>query len=233
MKPEYMVYFHIGTIALVLLFVAYSFYRSKMRIKNFASLAKNMGFTFFEQYPEMAAKYERNFKIFEKGRSRKITSYMEEEKHGIKIAVFDYKFVTGGGKNSSTHKHTFISFASDAFNFPKFTLIPEHTGHKLINFLGEGAEKKLLGFNDIDFNDSPEFSGKYLLGGDQPVRIKELFTPAARENLEKHAKLRNNQINIYADRETMLFCFSQSKVKIKKIPSFIQMCNDILQPFIK
>lgn len=233
MKPDYIVFFHIGTIVLVLFFLAYSFYKAKMRVKDFATLANRMGFTFFEEYPEVAAKYERKFKIFDRGRSRKITAYMEKEKHGIKIAAFDYKFVTGGGKNSSTHKHTFISFTSDAFSFPAFTLIPEHAGHKMIGLLGEGAEKKLLGFTDIDFNDSPEFSAKYLLGGNQTEEIKKLFTPTVREKLEIHNRTKNKQVEIYADRDTMLFGFRQSKVKIKNIPGFIQMCNNILQPLIQ
>lgn len=232
MDPKHMmIAFHFTFIGIAIAIMVAAFIRHKRRIKDFRSLAAKMGFTFKEEKNHIITDYQMNFKIFDRGRSKKITAYMEATKNETTIAIFDYKFITGGGKNSTTHKNTFIIFQNASFAFPEFTLMQEHMGHKLLGALGESIEKQLLGFNDIDFADSPEFSKQYLLGGKEPEKIKELFTPAVRETLEKNINTKKSSMSVMAKRDTILFYMPQRKIKIKNIPAQIQVCSNILKAF--
>lgn len=232
MNPKQMIMcFYVIVIGIAIIILITTLVKAKLRIKDFKLLAAKMGFTFKEEKNHLITDYQMDFKLFDKGRSKKITAYMEATKNDVTLAVFDYKFVTGGGKNSTTHKETIISFKNNSFSFPQFTLMRENMAHKLLGSLSSSLEKSLLGFNDIDFPDSPLFSEKYLLGGKNPEKIKELFTFDVRTELEKYTSSKQYDINIFAAKDTVLFQIPQAKVRVKNIPEKIQMCSDILKAF--
>jgi hypothetical protein len=96
------------------------------------------------------------------------------------VSIFDYCYTTGGGKNSTTHHQTGICFRSKRLDLPKFTMRPELWYHKI---------GSMLGYEDIDFADYPEFSRRYLLRSDDEQGVRELFTAAAIERLEGHSDI--------------------------------------------
>lgn len=212
----------------VITFVIKAIMKSKQRVKDFRSLSEKIGFNFKEANPALIDNYSREFKIFNQGHGKKITAFMEQEKNNITIAAFDYQFTTGSGKNSSTSLYTFISFQNKTFSFPKFSLTPENIGHKMISFLGEGAEKMFLGFKDLDFDDTPLFSEKFLLGGDNIESVKTLFSYNIRKEMEQYADKKKYNISIIANRDIIMFYVPRHKTTVRDFPTLISTCSNIL-----
>ena len=116
-----------------------------------------------------------DFSLFEQGRGRKLTNLIRGRSQSVEVAIFDYRYTTGGGESSTTYKQTVVRFKSDSLGLPKFELRPEHLGHRLA---------KLFGYQDIDFPGHPKFSKKYLLRGKTDRPSACLFTPDVIEHLE-------------------------------------------------
>ncbi|MDP6107162.1 MAG: hypothetical protein QGI33_01860 [Candidatus Brocadiia bacterium] len=91
---------------------------------------------------------------------------MHGDAKGIEVAIFDYRYTTGGGKSSHTWSQTVICFWSEMLKLPEFSMRPEHVFDKIGSFLG---------FQDIDFPRYPTFSKKYLLKGSDEEVIRAVF----------------------------------------------------------
>src|SRR6185503_18800487 len=91
------------------------------------------------------------------------------EVNAVKAALFDYTYVTGSGKNRTTHNQTVVYFEPRDLNVPFFSLRPENALHKLAT---------VFGYQDIDFGNRPLFSSKYLLRGADEQGIRNTFTDA-------------------------------------------------------
>ena len=89
-------------------------------------------------------------------------------------------FTTQSGQHSTTHYQTVMLFESQELRFADFELRPEHLFHKI-----GGA----FGYQDIDFDDSPEFSKQYLLRGPDEGAVRDLFDRPARNYLENQKKV--------------------------------------------
>lgn len=104
--------------------------------------------------------------IFDRGHGRKTTNVMEGELAGHAVTVMDYRYVTGGGKNSQTHHQTLALFPAGAAGLPDFELAPENILHKL---------GQVFGYQDLDFPENEEFSKRYLLRGADEGAIRRTF----------------------------------------------------------
>jgi hypothetical protein len=101
---------------------------------------------------------------------------MEGSVDGIRVAVFDYHFTVGGGKSQTVYHQTVCAVCDRRLRLPVFDLKPESIWNKL------GA---LFGYEDIDFEEHPEFSRKYFLSGVGEAAVRALFRPEVRDTLEK------------------------------------------------
>nr|MBA3768258.1 hypothetical protein [Acidobacteriota bacterium] len=153
----------IGLVPLLFIgFFVWMFIRARKKAEErrlmFQQAAQMMGWAFmpvgnFAMIPNIASYY-----LFTMGNaySRKIENMMYGTVDGGRAAVFDYTYVTGGGKNSQRHNLTVAYFQSNNLRLPLFSLRPENVFHKMF-----GA----FGYQDIDFANRPEFSKRYLLRG--------------------------------------------------------------------
>ena len=105
--------------------------------------------------------------LFNRGRSRQVRNVMRGRAAGEgDIKIFDYRYTTGGGKNSHTWRQTVALFpAGDGL--PDFVLAPENIFHRI---------GKLFGYQDVDFDENREFSSRYLLRGRDETAIRAAFT---------------------------------------------------------
>ena len=128
--------------------------------------AQKMGFEFHPNGDTLLLSRLKRFHLFSTGRSRRMTNMLHGHAQGIELAIFDYKYTTGGGKNSHTWRQTVACFRSERLNLPDFSLRPEHVFHKI------GG---LLGFQDIDIDQYPDFSRSYLLKGSDEEAVRGVF----------------------------------------------------------
>ena len=162
----------IMVVALVLAFVGLLIYMQhlaeKKRTEQLGPVAEQLGFDFSPQGDPALLESLKPFRLFSQGHSEKLWNLMRGHTHDLDVAIFDYRYVTGGGKHSHTWLHTVVCFRFDGEPLPSFALRPENLFHKI------GA---LFGYQDIDFKSHSTFSKNYLLRGEDEAAIREVFTP--------------------------------------------------------
>ncbi|MEM6692280.1 MAG: hypothetical protein AAF664_22815 [Planctomycetota bacterium] len=140
----------------------------KKRTTELASVADELGMQFTPGADERLLPVLQQFRLFNQGHSRRMKNVMTAVTDQLTLTIFDYQYTTGGGNNSRTHSRTLVALESAAFQLPQFSVRPEGLGDKL-------AAK--LGFQDIDFDQHPEFSSKFVLQAIDENATRRFFTP--------------------------------------------------------
>jgi hypothetical protein len=119
-----------------------------------------------------------HLRLFNRGRGRRFTNMIAGQTDDLQLALFGYRYTTGGGKNSQTHNQSVITFWSPRLHLPEFELRPEHFFHRI---------GRVLGYQDINFPEHPNFSSTFLLRGPDETAIREFFNPQRLAFLEQMA----------------------------------------------
>ena len=104
----------------------YDFFAHRMR-----ELCGQLGLTFFPKGDETLLGRLAQFHLFSQGHSKKIKNMLHGETPDAEIAVFGYRYTTGGGKNSQTLSQTVMYFRSPSLRLPQFALRPERLFHRI------------------------------------------------------------------------------------------------------
>jgi hypothetical protein len=118
--------------------------------------------------------------------------------------------------NSSSNPdpiQTGVLFQFDEFEFPSFSLQPEGWMGRMLD--------GLMGGQDIDFEDSPLFSKKYLLTGRHKSNVRKLFSKSVRIHFEKQLGLR-----IVAQSKQLLLYRPGKLCSPAELESFVAMAMD-------
>ena len=131
-------------------FVAYTAWSAAQRRKELAAWAAGEDLEFSpDKDRDLDDRYP-TFKCLRSGHSRYANNVMRGELAGLKITAFDYRYVTGHGKNRRHHNISALIACSD-ISLKHLYIRREHFFDKVTEFLGA---------DDIDF-ESAEFSGKF------------------------------------------------------------------------
>ena len=155
-----------AVVAIVIGVSLYSARMQRLRREAIARFADELGLTFSPEDSEQFRSRLIEFQLFKEGRGQKLFNLLRAEAEGVLLSVFDYQFTTGHGKNQHTHKQTVLTVESQALHLPPMTLRPE----SLLD-----AIAGVLGFRDIDFEDNPEFSRRFLLKSPNESLTRKLF----------------------------------------------------------
>lgn len=166
----------LGIVVLVALGLAWNFYAEKKRRETIQKMADDLGLSFHPTADPSLLGELSSFQLFSQGRARKITNVLHGETDELTLAIFDYQYTIGSGKNSSTRKQTVTYCRSPALQVPMFALWPQHFFHNI---------GKVFGYKDIDFESHPTFSKNFVLRGPSETRIREFFVPAILEFFER------------------------------------------------
>jgi hypothetical protein len=171
----------VGILVFIGALIWLSFYIEKKRTEALRQAALRLGLNFQPKGDPVFQNELSAFHLFNQGHSRVLKNLMRGNNRDADMAVFDYRYVTGSGKNSHTHSHTVIWFQTMDMNLPAFTLGPENIMHKI------GA---LVGYQDIDLPRFPEFSKRYLLRGQNEAAITVFFNDSAARFFEARRNIR-------------------------------------------
>ncbi len=152
----------------------------KKRTEAFKKIAEELDLPFFETGDSGLQNRLEQFQLFTTGRRRKIKNLLQGEANDVELAIFDYRYTVGGGKNSRTYTQSVFSVNSSSLHLTPFALRPEGFFHKI------GAA---FGAQDIDFESHPEFSNTYLLRGGDEKAIRELFDDRVLSYFESKPKM--------------------------------------------
>lgn len=173
------------------------------------AVATQSGWRFSGEEPEPGELGVGHFPLFAQGRARKSHNVIHASSGAPAVTVFDYQYTVGAGNSQSTVVQTVALVSSPRFSLPPFVLSPENLLHKI------GG---LLGYHDIDFDSSPEFSRKYLLRSKEAeTRVRELFTPAVRAYFEQRAPL-----TVEGDGAGVVIYRSGKKVRPEELSTFVE-----------
>ena len=122
--------------------------------------ASQLGMEFIEKDEWGLRALLRDFELFQKGGRRRITNVMNKNIGLLeeKINIFDYQYTISTGKSSATYYQTVFFIQSKELGLPEMLIYPENFFHKI---------GSLFGMQDIDFEQWPEFSRKFLVQGNE------------------------------------------------------------------
>ena len=157
------------------------FYFDRRRSQKIAAMAQSLGLTFRRKPTEADKALPAGSYLANEGHGRVVSNVLEATRSDeLDFTLFDYQYTVGYGKTSATYQQTVTRMQSALFRLPKFILYPETIFAKM---------GKVFGKSDINFPDSPDFSDKFILRGDDETSTRALFTPALRQALEAHGGL--------------------------------------------
>jgi hypothetical protein len=112
------------------------------------------------------------FKSFASGRGRNAANVLRGERGGATVTLADYRYTTGSGKSQRTYRETICIVEKPDLGVPQFFTRPEgwldHVG-------------ALLGGQDFDFDDDPDFSKGWVLQGGNEQAVRAAFDRPARD----------------------------------------------------
>ena len=161
------VFIFFAVLILIVSIFIISVHQEKKRTESLKQKAGMRGFGFQEKAGLEIISLSNEFHLFSRGHSKRVRNLMQKDGIDSKEAIFDYIYTTGSGKNRSVHRQTVYLFHSERLRLPAFAVRPEHLFHKI---------GQMFGYQDIDFEQFPEFSKKFILRGKDEAAIEKLFT---------------------------------------------------------
>ena len=159
-------YIFLGFGVLLLLILLWNARVERQRREALQRIAKDLGMTFSAEGVGASSLGVADLRLFRMGRSRRFSNALVGKNQDVMVSVFDYRYVTGSGKNQSTSSQTVAGFQAEELALPAFELRPENVFHKI---------GQAFGYRDFDFPDYPEFSRRYILRGEDETAVRQLF----------------------------------------------------------
>lgn len=191
----------------------------KKRTEALRQAALRLGYNFFPKGDPVFTNELSGLQLFNQGHSRTLKNLMRGTTMDTEVAVFDYRYTVGSGKNQHTKKQTVVHLRSSKLNLPIFTLSPENIMHKI------GG---VFGYQDIDFEQHPDFSRRYLLRGQDESRIRLVFN----DPLINFFAARN-PVWLEGRGSDLIYYRSAKEVKPENLNACLQEAQEILQAFCR
>jgi len=166
-----------------------------------------------------AAEY-RNLHIFTQGRERTYRNILTGKPDGTSRAIIsDYLYTTGDGRSAQTCRQTVALLTFPKGDLPRFELRPVTTVDRI---------DAVFGYQDIDFEESPLFSRRYLLRGPDEAAIRALFDLNLRQYFKSHPDW------CVDGRGPWLAAYRHGRlIQPKALPAFLDEVTFLLKAFSK
>jgi hypothetical protein len=190
----------------------------KKRTQQLMEAGQALGFEPLSILPTDLDGVTGGFVLLNTGRDRTASNIVRRQADQLDVVIYDYRYTVGHGKSTQTPHQTVVLFRSPAIQAPRLILKPEGW----LNKIGE-----LFGGKDIDFDEAPEFSKKFVLAGDDEAAIREFFTLERLELLTTFHKL-----CIEAQPETLLFWFDRKRTPPGELQKFFEQAFSVYSAFM-
>jgi hypothetical protein len=154
----------------------FGLYASRMRANEMEALARTLGYTFRGTATAADSELVIGCYLGETGSKPTVSNVLEVARTPeLKFILFDYAYTNDDTETTTTIHQTIARIQTPLLKLPSFLLFPETVFSK-IRGLFEDA--------DVNFLDSPGFSDKYILRGQDEAALRTIFSPAVRQALE-------------------------------------------------
>ncbi len=167
-------YWWLAPLVIVAGAIPLSRYLERKRRETYEAFCLTRGFTFEVARPGGEVHYAAVCPLFAKGHARTWGYTLGGRWSSRPFTAFEYRYTTGGGKNSHTHWLAMILWEDAEATLPRFSVTPEGFWDRLAQRFGR---------QDFDFVEDAEFSAAYQLQGDDEAAIRRLFAPDVRRRL--------------------------------------------------
>lgn len=154
-------------------------------LRNFA-YARELDF--YENFDESLIKQLQHFKLFNIGGRKKIKSCIHYKDLNWENYLFDFQYTISTGKSSHTYKQSIFFVNSGELTLPEFYQKPENFLTKLMAYIG---------YDDIDFDQNPEYSDLHHLKGKFESVVRFFFSPEILSLLSNQKELYMEGMNHY------------------------------------
>ncbi len=137
-------------LAAIVVFGIFTWRQDKKRREELVAWAAGRGWRFDRKVSRSSGNRYPGLKIFDRGHSRGRGNVITGQIDGLDVVCMDYKYVTGSGKNRSTHQYGMVILDCGFPTIP-LQIRREHAMDRIGEFLGA---------DDIDF-ESAEFSRRF------------------------------------------------------------------------
>lgn len=142
-------------------------YWAKKRGEELQAAASQLGLRYDANMPQEYAEKLAKFKLFNIGRSRTSCNVIVASTTELTLILFDYKYVTGHGKQRRTRNQTVAWVAGTQLQqLPEFNICPETWFDRLADYFIN---------QDISFEEDPAFSKAFVLSGNNEAQIRSFF----------------------------------------------------------
>lgn len=207
-----------GTFLLIGLLVWLAMRYEKKRTLQWMEAGNALGFESLSVFPTDLDGVMGGFVLLNTGRDRTASNIVRRQADQLDVVIYDYRYTVGSGKAVDTPHQTVVLFHSPEIQVPRFILKPEGW----LNKIGE-----LFGGKDIDFDEAPEFSKKFVLSGDDEAAIREFFNLERMELLTTFSKL-----CMEARPGTLLFWFDRKRTPPGEFQQFFEQAFSVYSAFI-
>ena len=221
LSPEWFWYAFIGLAVLVGIIGLLKLRFERRRRETLALAAGQHGLSFDAAGEPLAPEEVKGFHLFSDGRARQTRNVMRGSSSGMEIVLFDYKYVTGSGKNQSVHQQTVAAFRLPGATLPGFDLRHENVLYKVA---------ALFGYRDINFTEHPEFSRRYLLRGTDQDAVRALFSPALVQFFENPIHV-DRRWAVEGAGNLLLVYRPEKRISGEALPQFLQDSTTVAAQF--
>lgn len=201
---------------IMVVFVGWSFLSAKWRSEALAKVAADLGLAFSAEGSGLLSELS-HLPLFSRGRARRIRNLIYGDTEEAELAIFDYQYTVGSGKNSHTYRQSVALMRSRHLQLPQFELKPQGFFH---------AIGKLFGYQDIDFDHHPRFSKIFILRGQDVSRIRAAFPSSVLSFLEERPTT-----NLEACGHELIYYRQGKRVKPEQIKGLMAEGFTMLQQF--
>ena len=153
------------------------------------------------------------FALFNHGTDRRLTNVIEGDSGDVVIAIFDYQFTIGSGKQRSTERQSVIALSSPHLNCPQLALRPQ----RMLDWIGS-----VIGFQNIKFETHPTFSRLFVVQGPDEDAIRSFMSPDLLTFFESR-----QGYTLEASGNSMLFYRSKRRLKPDQIKDGLSEAYEI------
>jgi len=191
----------------------------RRRTEALQQLGQELGLDFDPDATGMPAPEFTHLRLFQHGRGRKARNLFYCRHRGQDSYLFDYQYTVSSGKSSHTYRQTVAAFPVREKTLPDFDLRPEHVFHKI---------GSAFGYQDIDFDEDPDFSKQFLLRGGDVDGVRSLFKPQCRESV-----LQAGNICVEGSGSWLVVYRARKRVEPRDLTEFLELARVVREAFVE
>jgi hypothetical protein len=156
-----------GFLALVACAYLFTEFRRRKRAKAIEDKASELGLEYTAEADGNFTFYLDGFELTSKGRNHYACNLLQGKSDSRALALFDYQYKVGHGKNSHTYHSTVLKIRFDGQPLPTFSLRPRTFAETVMGWFGRKG---------LDLGEGSPLSKQFRIEGDDPPAIREVLT---------------------------------------------------------